>query len=62
MTGRPTAAVLVTALTKIYAQVEAVRSIDLEVHTGETFGFLSPNRAGKSTTIGMLCTLVTPPA
>ncbi len=31
MTGRPTAAVLVTALTKIYAQVEAVRSIDLEV-------------------------------
>lgn len=54
MTGRPTAAVLVTALTKIYAQVEAVRSIDLEVHTGEAFGFLSPNRAGKSTTIGML--------
>ncbi len=29
MTGRPSAAVLVTALTKTYGQPEAVRSIDL---------------------------------
>ena len=27
---------------------------------GETFGFLGPNGAGESTTINMLCTLVTP--
>jgi ABC-2 type transport system ATP-binding protein len=40
--------------------VEAVRGIDLTVHSGETFGFLGPNGAGKSTTISMLCTLITP--
>jgi len=39
-----------------------VRGIDLEVHSGETFGFLGPNGAGKSTTINMLCTLVRPSA
>jgi ABC-type microcin C transport system duplicated ATPase subunit YejF len=43
MTERPPAAVFVNALTKTDGQVEAVRSIDLEVHAGETFGFLGPN-------------------
>jgi ABC-2 type transport system ATP-binding protein len=47
-------------LVKRYDEVEAVRGIDLEVHSGETFGFLGPNGAGKSTTISMLCTLVRP--
>jgi ABC-type multidrug transport system ATPase subunit len=46
MTERPAAAVFVSALTKTYGQVEAVRSIDLEVHAGATFGFLGPNGAG----------------
>jgi ABC-2 type transport system ATP-binding protein len=51
------AAVEVRALTKTFKTVEAVRGIDLTVHTGETFGFLGPNGAGKSTTIKILCTL-----
>jgi ABC-2 type transport system ATP-binding protein len=55
-------AVSVRGLVKTYGDVEAVRGIDLEVHTGETFGFLGPNGAGKSTTISMLCTLLTPTA
>jgi ABC-2 type transport system ATP-binding protein len=55
-------AVSVRGLVKTYGEVEAVRGIDLEVHTGETFGFLGPNGAGKSTTISMLCTLLTPTA
>ncbi|HEY2165678.1 MAG TPA: ATP-binding cassette domain-containing protein [Jatrophihabitantaceae bacterium] len=49
-------------LVKRYGDVEAVRGIDLEVHTGEVFGFLGPNGAGKSTTISVLCTLLDPTA
>ncbi|MDX6668607.1 MAG: type transport system ATP-binding protein [Solirubrobacteraceae bacterium] len=42
--------------------VEAVRSIDLTVASGEVFGFLGPNGAGKTTTVRMLCTLLPPTA
>jgi ABC-2 type transport system ATP-binding protein len=55
-------AVSVQHLVKRYGEIEAVRGIDLEVRSGETFGFLGPNGAGKSTTISMLCTLVRPSA
>ena len=51
-----------TGLVKKYGDLEAVRGIELEVHSGEIFGFLGPNGAGKSTTISMLCTLLTPTA
>ena len=57
-----TPAISVSALTKRYGEIEAVRGIDFEVSTGETFGFLGPNGAGKSTTINMLCTLLRPSA
>src|SRR5437868_15324343 len=38
----------------------AVDGIDLEVATGEIYGFLGPNGAGKSTTVLMLTTLLPP--
>jgi ABC-2 type transport system ATP-binding protein len=60
MTGNLTTAIRLAGLTKTFAEVEAVRGIDLEVPAGETFGFLGPNGAGKSTTISMLCTLISP--
>ena len=56
----PPPAITVAGLTKNYGEIEAVRGIDFEVRTGETFGFLGPNGAGKSTTIKILCTLARP--
>jgi ABC-2 type transport system ATP-binding protein len=53
-------AVTIAGLTKRFGDVEAVRGVDLEVGSGETFGFLGPNGAGKSTTINILCTLLRP--
>ncbi len=60
--ARRGSAISVTGLFKRYDEVEAVRGIDFEVATGETFGFLGPNGAGKSTTINVLCTLARPSA
>jgi ABC-2 type transport system ATP-binding protein len=49
---------LVKRFTGREGDVEAVRGVDLEVETGEIFGFLGPNGAGKSTTVRMLTTLL----
>lgn len=40
--------------------IRAVDGVDLEVRTGEIYGFLGPNGAGKSTTVRMLATLLRP--
>ncbi len=58
----PAPAISVQGLFKRYGEVEAVRSVDFQVATGEVFGFLGPNGAGKTTTINMLCTLAKPTA
>ncbi|MEP7201795.1 MAG: ATP-binding cassette domain-containing protein [Ilumatobacteraceae bacterium] len=50
---------LVKTYTRTDGNVEAVRGVDLQVNTGEVFGFLGPNGAGKSTTVRMLTTLMT---
>ena len=42
--------------------VEAVAGIDLDIPSGQLFGFLGPNGAGKTTTIKMICGLVKPTA
>jgi lipooligosaccharide transport system ATP-binding protein len=41
-------------LTKRYGQSVAVDGIDVEVRTGEAFGFLGPNGAGKTSTMRMI--------
>jgi ABC-2 type transport system ATP-binding protein len=54
------AAVAAYGLGRDYGSVRAVEAIDLEVLSGELFGFLGPNGAGKTTTIRMLTTLLHP--
>jgi ABC-2 type transport system ATP-binding protein len=59
----PAAGSIITtrSLDKMYpGAVHAVIDLDMNVRTGEIFGFLGPNGAGKSTTIGMLTTRVKP--
>ena len=54
------AAISAEGLQRTFGEVEAVAGVDLEIDTGEIYGFLGPNGAGKSTTVRMLCTLLTP--
>ncbi|HKE84297.1 MAG TPA: ABC transporter ATP-binding protein [Vicinamibacterales bacterium] len=47
-------------LTRRFGAFVAVNDVSFEVRTGEVFGFLGSNGAGKSTTIRMLCGLLRP--
>jgi ABC-2 type transport system ATP-binding protein len=48
-------------LTKTYASgFQALKSIDLEIHSGEIFALLGPNGAGKTTLISIVCGIVNP--
>jgi ABC-2 type transport system ATP-binding protein len=49
-------------LQKSFDKKVVVNGIDLYVKKGEVFGFLGPNGSGKTTTIRMLCGLLTPDA
>jgi ABC-2 type transport system ATP-binding protein len=54
------AAIDVRHLTRRFGDFTAVDDVSFEVGTGEIFGFLGSNGAGKSTTIRMLCGLLKP--
>jgi ABC-2 type transport system ATP-binding protein len=54
------AAIATQALTRRFGELVAVRDMNLEVSSGQFFGFLGPNGAGKSTTIKMLTGLLAP--
>jgi ABC-2 type transport system ATP-binding protein len=47
-------------LTKIFGRRRVVDNITLQVPRGKIYGFLGPNGSGKTTTIRMLCGLLTP--
>ena len=53
-------AITAAALTKYYGKARGIDGLDLEVDTGDFFGFIGPNGAGKSTTIRTLLGLISP--
>ena len=53
-------AIKTVGLTKEFSKKKVVNGLNIEIETGEIFGFLGPNGSGKSTTIKLLCGLITP--
>lgn len=47
-------------LTKRYGDLVAVNNINLELGEGDVFGFIGPNGSGKTTTMRMIATLLSP--
>ena len=54
------AVIQVNHLTKVFKELKAVNDLSFSVKTGEVYGFLGQNGAGKSTTIRLLLTLIRP--
>ena len=51
----------ISNLSKTYASgLQALKSIHLEIDSGEIFALLGPNGAGKTTLISIVCGIVTP--
>jgi len=52
--------IAVSGLNKFFGDKHVVKDLSLQVKKGEIFGFLGPNGSGKTTSIRMLCGLLTP--
>jgi ABC-2 type transport system ATP-binding protein len=53
-------AIYAESLTKRYGQARGIESVDLDIRSGEVFGFLGPNGAGKTTFIRTILDLLHP--
>ena len=53
-------AIKTRGLTKFYGSTLGVKDLNLEVSSGETFGFLGPNGSGKTTTVRLLNCIIKP--
>ncbi|HEX4824168.1 MAG TPA: ABC transporter ATP-binding protein [Candidatus Polarisedimenticolaceae bacterium] len=60
MSDAPALAIDVRGLNKTFGDKHVVRDVSMQVRRGEIFGFLGPNGSGKTTTIRMMCGLLTP--
>jgi ABC-2 type transport system ATP-binding protein len=60
MTASPDIVIDVKGLTKRFGGRAVVRDLSMQVRRGTIYGFLGPNGSGKTTTIRMLCGLLTP--
>jgi ABC-2 type transport system ATP-binding protein len=59
-TRAPDIAIDVQGLSKSFGGREVVHGLSMQVKRGSIYGFLGPNGSGKTTTIRMLCGLLTP--
>ena len=60
MRPAPDIVIDVAGLTKSFGARVVVKDLTLQVRRGQIYGFLGPNGSGKTTTIRMLCGLLTP--
>ena len=60
MNGGNDIAIDVKGLTKSFGGREVVHDLSMQVKRGSIYGFLGPNGSGKTTTIRILCGLLTP--
>ena len=60
MTTAPDVVIDVHGLTKRFGDRTVVKNLSMQVGRGTIYGFLGPNGSGKTTTIRMLCGLLTP--
>jgi len=58
--GNAAIAIEVEHLTKSFAGKVVVRDLSMRVRRGQIYGFLGPNGSGKTTTLRMLCGILTP--
>src|SRR3954447_23257441 len=58
--GSPEIVIEVEGLTKSFNGRTVVKCLTMQVRKGLIYGFLGPNGSGKTTTIRMLCGLLTP--
>src|SRR6266513_4191748 len=56
----PDIAIDVHGLSKSFSGLKVVHDLSMQVRRGLIYGFLGPNGSGKTTTIRMLCGLLTP--
>ena len=57
---RPAAVLACRSLTKRFHTVAAVSGVGFDVHRGEAFGLVGPLGSGKTTTVRMVCGLLSP--
>jgi ABC-2 type transport system ATP-binding protein len=58
VTGEPVSVIRTEGLTKRFGRITAVDALDLDVRSGDVYGFLGANGSGKTTTVRMLLGLV----